>query len=372
MKICLIAPIPPFRGGIAKYCYSLAQELERRHDLLLLSYKRQYPELLYGKKSQVDATCDAGTIAKGFRRLSYDIDSASIPSWRETSRRIIAFKPDLVILPWWVSYWAPMYAYLLFILNKKGIRVLFLCINIFEHEDSIVKKMAAKFILRRADSIIVHSEQEKNTALEINPKATVVRHLLPLFEYGPVAATRKPVPTLNLLFFGFVRPYKGLDILLKAIGILKDRDISLKIVGEFWDGKDEYLKIITAYGISEKVEVIDRYVPDHEMSRYFTSADLVVLPYRESITSGIIATAYGFSKPVLATDVGGFHEVVRDGYTGKIVAPGSPEALADGIEWFINNRQADFAGNIAAFAAQEMSWHSLVDTIEGFSRVKQQ
>src|SRR5450631_2107101 len=147
MKICLIAPVPPFRGGIAKYCYALAQELERRHELLLLSYKRQYPELLYGKKSQIDPNISRADIAMEFKQLSYDIDSASILSWLATSEKIVMFDTDLVILPWWVAYWTPMYAYLLSSLKKKGIKVVFICINVFEHEDHALKKLLTKLIL---------------------------------------------------------------------------------------------------------------------------------------------------------------------------------------------------------------------------------
>ncbi|HXE95222.1 MAG TPA: glycosyltransferase family 4 protein [Dongiaceae bacterium] len=368
MKVCLIAPVPPFRGGIAKYCYSLAQELEKRHDLLLLSYKRQYPEILYGRKSQVDPECDARHIRNEFSQLSYDIDSASIPSWLATSKKIAAFDPDLVILPWWVTYWAPMYACLLASLKKKGIKVVFLCINIFEHEDNWLKKLATKFVLRRVGAIIVHSEQEKGVALEINPGATVKKHLLPIFMYD-AKQTNKKITGLNLLFFGFVRPYKGLDTLLKAVGILKDYDISLRIAGEFWNGKAEYLSLVGELGISDKVEIIDRYIPDDEMTRYFSWADLVVLPYKQTITSGIIATAYGFGKPVLATSVGGFHEIVKEGYTGKLVSPDDPQSFADGIVWFLNNRHIDFEENIGQFTSQIMSWKSLVDTIEEFKRV---
>lgn len=366
MRVCLIAPVPPFRGGIAKYCYSLAQELEKRHDLLLLSYKRQYPEWLYGRKSQMDPACDPGRISQEFKHLSYRIDSVSILSWRATSREIAAFDPDLVILPWWVTYWTPLYAYLLFSLKKKGIRVVFLCINVFEHEGNALKKWATKFILRKVDSIIVHSDQEKNTALEINPGARVKKHFLPLFVYDARPATRHDTG-LQLLFFGFVRPYKGLDTLLRAVGILKGCDISLTIAGEFWDGKAEYLKLVGELGISEKVSIIDRYVPDDEMRRYFSSADLVVLPYKQTVTSGIIATAYGFRKPVLATDVGGFHEIVKDGYTGKLVPPDAPQAFADGIVWFLNNRHIDFEENIIQFTSATMSWSSLVDAIEEFN-----
>jgi glycosyltransferase involved in cell wall biosynthesis len=195
-----------------------------------------------------------------------------------------------------------MYAYLLFLLKKKGIRVVFLCINIFEHEDSALKKLATRSVLRRVDSIIVHSGQEKNTALEINPRAVVKKHLLPLFMYDAGPTVRNDTG-LQLLFFGFVRPYKGLDTLLKAVGILKEHDISLRIAGEFWDDKAEYLRLVSDLGISEKVEVIDRYIPDDEMGRYFSGADLVVLPYKQTITSGVIATAYGYKRPVLATNV---------------------------------------------------------------------
>jgi glycosyltransferase involved in cell wall biosynthesis len=368
MRICLLAPMPPYRGGIAKYCYSLAQELEKRHDLLLLSYKRQYPELLYGRKSQTDPTVSREEIAAEFKQLSYDIDSASIFSWREASETIAAFGPDLVVLPWWVAYWAPMYAYLLSSLKKKGIKVVVICINVFEHEDNPLKKLLTKFILSRVDSLIVHSEQERHLLLEINPKAMVTKHLLPLFAYAPAPACR-PDKRLHLLFFGFVRSYKGLDLLLNAVGILKEHDILLKIAGEFWSNKEDYIKLINELGISGNVEIVDRYVADDEMSQCFSWADLVVLPYRKSITSGVIATAYGYNKPVLATNVGGFYEVIQDGSTGKIVASGDAQSIADGILWFLANRQIDFTENISRFASQNMSWTSLVDAIEGCKRL---
>jgi glycosyltransferase involved in cell wall biosynthesis len=367
MKICLLAPVPPYRGGIAKYCYSLAQELEKRHDLLLLSYRRQYPALLYGRKSQFEPESGVRSISKDFREISYDVDSASIRSWLETCRRIVAFRPDLVVLPWWVAYWAPMYIFLLHYLKRKGIKVVFLCINIFEHEDNPLKKLLTKLTLARVGSMIVHSGQEKMTALEINPAARVKMHLLPLFRYDAGTDCPRVDGGVQLLFFGFVRPYKGLDTLIRAIGLLKEHDITLTIAGEFWDGKAELLRQVGELGISGKVKIIDRYLSEDEMKGCFSGADLVVLPYKKTVTSGIIATAYGFGKPVLATDVGGFREVVKDGCTGKLVAPNDPQALADGIVWFINNRQMDFAKNIRQFTATAMSWHSLADLIEEFS-----
>jgi glycosyltransferase involved in cell wall biosynthesis len=253
-------------------------------------------------------------------------------------------------------------------LKKRGLKVVFICINVFEHEDHAFKKLLTKLILRRVDSIVVHSEQEKLSLLELNPKATVIKHLLPLFEYD-ISATSRPDKKYHLLFFGFVRTYKGLDVLLKAIGILKDHTISLKIAGEFWRDKEDYIRLINDLGISEDVEIIDRYITDNDMCQYFSWADLVVLPYRKSITSGVIATAYGFNKPVLASNVGGFYEVIQDGCTGKMVPSDDPQSIADGILWFIANRQINFAENISAFASQNMSWSSLVDAIEKFNRL---
>lgn len=368
MRICLIGPVPPFRGGIAKYCYSLAKELESRHSLLLLSYKRQYPAILYGNKSQVDEDINRAGIAAEFTHLSFDIDSSSIVSWFKTAREITVFKPDLVVLPWWVSYWAPLYLYLFHTLKARGIKVVFLCINVFEHENSALKNFLTRLTLRNVPAIIVHSEQEIAEIRAFNRKAVVKKHLLPLFEYTAEKTPNRETE-FNLLFFGFVRPYKGLDTLLAAISRLKNRSFSLTIAGEFWNDKDTYLKLIEDLGIADKIVIIDQYIPDSEISRYFCRADLVVLPYKETKTSGIIATAYGFGKPVLATDVGGFQEIILDSATGKIVPPDDPQAFAEGIVWFLDHRDIDFAKNISRFAEQSMSWGSLADLIETFSPV---
>jgi len=366
MRVCLIAPIPPFRGGVSKYAYSLAKELEKRHELLLLSYKRQYPKLLFGKKSQTDPVINQEHIINEFKHLSFDIDSASIVSWSKTSKKIAVFSPDIVVLPWFVVYWTPMYLYFIRSLKKQGIKVVIICINVFEHEDNFIKRFLAKLVLRSVDSLIVHSDQEKDEILKFHPKATVIKHLLPLFEYCPHVTTRSD-HKLNLLFFGCVRPYKGLDTLLNAIGILNDRDVALKIAGDFWYDKNSYLKLIKDLDIAAKVEIIDQYIPNNELSFYFSWADLVVLPYKKTKTSGIIATAYAFGKPVLATNVGGFYEVVEDEYTGKIVTADDPKAFADGIVWFINHRKTNFAGNIQKFTSNKMSWDSLVRLLEEFA-----
>ncbi|MBJ6727296.1 glycosyltransferase [Geomesophilobacter sediminis] len=363
MRLCLIGPMPPFRGGIARYCYLLARELEKRHDLLVLSYRRQYPPLLYGSKPQIDPDVDRASVQAEFRNLSFDLDSADPRSWRRTAAAIADFNPDAVILPWWVVYWAPMYLYLLRALKRRGIKVLFLCINVFEHEDNLLKKLLTKSVLRQTPSMIVHSAQEKQEILQFHPGARVAMHLLPLFDY-PSPKPAKPHRELHLLFFGFVRPYKGLDVLLNAMAQLEDRDVVLKIAGEFWKDEEQYRRQVAELGIAERVEIVEGYIPEQQMGEYFSWADVVVLPYKKSRTSGIIATAYGYGKPVLATRVGGFGDNIDDGGSGRLVAPNDPQALAEGIRWFLEHRDLDFAGNIERFTRKSMSWASLADAIE--------
>ena len=366
MKICLIAPVPPFRGGIAKYCHSLAQELEKRHELLLLSYSRQYPTFLYGARPQLDLSSDRRGVRSEFQNASFDIDSVRPATWRNAAARIETFAPDVIILPWWVTYWTPLYAWLMRRFRQQGIRCLLLCINVYDHEDSPLKKLLTRYILRRGDLLIVHSEQEREELRKIAPSTPLRKQLLPIFSYPvpPLPRETEPRRTLNLLFFGFVRSYKGLDLLLRAVALVTEFDLHLSVVGEFWDGREEYLRQIRELGITDRVTVVDGYVTDDAMADSFGRADVVVLPYRASKTSGVIATAYGFGRPVLATDVGGFSEVVKDGYTGKLVEASDPRAMADGIRWFCNNREINFTENIASFVAEQMSWEALVKTIE--------
>jgi glycosyltransferase involved in cell wall biosynthesis len=256
-----------------------------------------------------------------------------------------------------------MYLYLLRGLKKEGIRVVFLCINVFEHEDNFLKRLVTKAVLKRVDRMVVHSGQEREEILQFHPQAEVGMHLLPLVDYHQ-APPAPPHDDLRLLFFGFVRPYKGLDVLLRALAQLRDRPVTLQIAGEFWKDKEVYLKLVAELGLEERVEVTDGYISEEGMTRFFCEADLVVLPYKQSRTSGIIATAYGFGKPVLATRVGGFHEIVQDGSTGKLVAPDDAEALAQGIRWFLERRSTDFAANIEEFTRSTMTWKTLVDMIE--------
>ena len=245
------------------------------------------------------------------------------------------------------------------------IKTLLLCHNVFEHEENYLKRAISKLVLKIPDYYLVHTESEKRKLLPIIRGKKNIQHLHPLYHFSasPLkqCSTKETKSELNLLFFGFVRDYKGLDILLEALKLLSSNKINLKIVGEFWTTKSDYQAYIDAESISG-ITIVDRYISDKEIAFYFNEADVVVLPYRSATGSGVIATSYGYGKPVLVTNVGGLPEAVDNKRTGFIVEP-TASGLAQGILWFSANGEIDFSTNIAAYTNDFMSWKSLSSKI---------
>ena len=263
--------------------------------------------------------------------------------------------------------------------RRAATKVLFVCHNVIPHDASRLHLLLVKALLKRGDFAIVHSEQERRLVQEAAPRIEVIKHVHPIYDFfgcGSESAHRLTLQgardnlriskdKLTLLFFGFVRPYKGLDLLIEAMSIIRERlDAQLLIVGEFWENRARFDEMLSELALEENVRIIDSYVPDDEVLLYFTAADIVVLPYREATQSGVIQIAYGFRKPVITTNVGGLPEVVEDGKTGYVVPKDSPEAIADALLRFAGERTTvDFAANIEAIL-DRFSWERLADTIE--------
>ena len=205
-------------------------------------------------------------------------------------RRIEAFSPGLIIIPWWHAYWAPCFGFFARQLRKSSTSVLFICHNVTGHENRAWEGYLSKNTLRHADRIIVHSRQDAFDLLRLLPSAKISIHPHPVFESFPKPKYILPrySPT-ELLFFGFVRPYKGLDVLLDALILLKDKDFHLTIVGEFWNGFEQARDLVQRHRLDGKIEFVARYVSDWEAADYFTRADAVVVPYIRATASGVIA-----------------------------------------------------------------------------------
>lgn len=356
-RVAVVGPVPPFRSGIARHTAALARALARRCEVRVLSFARQYPAWLFPGSNDREP----GAPSLDWPETDYKLDCLNPLTWRRTLCAIRAFHPDLVLIPWWTVFWAPAFWYLSRGCRKYGLSVEMICHNVVDHETAAWKARLSRLVLGQATSFLVHSKAEAGQLAELVPGAKVGVHPHPLYDVYPEASGKlSRRAELEILFFGLVRPYKGLEQLIEAMDLLDGRSIRLCIVGEFWHGRAEIEQRIHALGIEEHVEIVPRYVNDQEAAEYFARADVVVLPYTSATSSGVIALAYHYGKPVIATRVGGLPDLVIEGETGLLVEPGSPARLAEAIASFSATRARDMRKAIKAFTAS-MTWEHLAD-----------
>jgi glycosyltransferase involved in cell wall biosynthesis len=368
MRIVLIGPVYPYKGGISHYTSLLCRALRQKHEVIMVSYKMQYPKFLF-KKEQKDYSNKSFQVDD----TKYWIHTANPINLFLAARRIRKLRPDAVILQWWHPYFAPCYRILAALLGK--IPLLITCHNVFPHERFPLDRFLTRMVLKRADGYIVQSHLDEKDLLTVKPDANYVVTPHPTYnafkmknmsraEARELLAVGHDSPML--LFFGFVREYKGLKYLLDALPEVKKRipDISLWVVGDFGDDKDVYLEQIEKNRIGDNIRLVEGYVPDQEVEKYFAAADLVVLPYVSATQSGIVQIAYGFDKPVVVTDVGGLPDVVRHKETGYVVPSGNAQEIAKAvISFYQEDRETDWESNIRKQAA-EFSWETMVERME--------
>lgn len=358
-RIVLIGPMLPFRGGIAQHTTMLYRALKQRCEILAISFSRQYPAWLFPGESDRDPDY------VGYREagVAYLIDSLNPVTWRRALKVIRRFAPQAVIIPWWTVYWAFCFHHIAAALKRLGVPVIFVCHNVVEHETIVWKRLLTSWVLATTDRFAVHTRQDRDNLLSVLPGARVLTHPLPVFDQFPTAiGALPPRAGLELLFFGFVRPYKGLDVLLGAMALIKDHDIMLTVAGEFWSDETAYRQQVERLGLSAMVEMQPGYHSEAATAELFARADVVVLPYRSATGSAIIPLAYHYGKPVIATRVGGLPDVVSPGRTGVLVAPDSPRAFADAITG-ISREKARAMGPAIQEFTRALSWGSLAEGI---------
>jgi glycosyltransferase involved in cell wall biosynthesis len=371
MKYVLIGPTYPYRGGISHYTTLLFQHLSAVHETQLYSFKRQYPGFLFPGRTDKDPSASPLQVP-----CEYLLDPLNPFTWLATWSRIKKERPDAVILQWWVPYWALVWASLAFgVRRSTAAKVVFICHNVLPHEGSIVDRLLARLALGQGQYFILQSQKDLRNLKALLPDARAASTMHPLYEAHAWQAMDGAEARKNLglvgpvvLFFGFVRKYKGLEYLIRAMPeVLRNVNARLLIVGEFWDAKAPYLQMIRELGLEQSVTVVDRYVPNEEVGMYFSAADVVALPYVDATQSGIVSLAYAFDKPVITTNVGGLPEAVTDGETGFIVPPRDHQALAAAIvKYFRDGCAPRFGVNVQARRG-DLSWSSLVKLIEEFT-----
>lgn len=340
-KITLIGPLYPYRGGIAHFTTLLALKLsEQGHKIQAISFKKQYPNWLYPGKSDIDK--DENRLKFPF--VYYLLSPCNPITWLNTYNAIKIFNPDKVIIQWWVTFWAPAFGTIARYLRSAGFTVQFIVHNTIPHESKIFDEILAYFALRKGNQFLVMNDQETNRIKDVLGNGQdIIQCSLPLLSIFPdikvsqIEAKEKlglPLDKKIFLFFGIVRPYKGLSILLSALEILKNQGVNdwiLVVAGEFWDDKEKYVSMIDVLGISNMVIIIDRYISDMEASLYFKSTDLFIAPYSGGTQSASVKTALYFGVPMVLSDM------ASDNLTKKVpeicytYTPNAPENLASAI-----------------------------------------
>jgi glycosyltransferase involved in cell wall biosynthesis len=377
VRIAVVGPTYPYRGGIAHYTTLLVRQLRLAgHQAPLYSFTRQYPRWLFPGKTDRDPSATPLRVD-----CEYILDPINPISWLRLFRRVRADNPDLLILQWWVPYWTPCLTTLGGLIKRHtNIKIAFICHNVIPHEGGgVLDRRLVLTALRRGDALIVHSEQDRYRLLALLPKANVVKAAIPTYEplarqatstYGRDLRRELHVPEGEpvLLFFGFVRPYKGLEYLIQALPRIRERlPAHLVVAGEFWSSREFYERFAREFGVEQHITFVDRYLPDEELGPYFELADLVVLPYVSATQSAVAQLAFGFNKPVITTRVGGLAEVVHEGVNGLLVPPQDDAAIADAVvRFFTTDVGARIRARLAAGGPSDTySWEDLVRTIEG-------
>ena len=369
MKIGLIGPTYPYRGGISHYTTLLYEALAQHHDVKFISFSRQYPKILFPGRSDKDPSRSALMTGD----VQYLIDSINPITWARTAQVFADYGIEALIIPWWVVFWACCFKTIATLTHRAcDAKIVFICHNAVEHESSRWKALITRWVLSGAHRIVTHSTEETETLRQLlGNKSSILTGFhptyAPLCGPPPVNKVLRPKWGLGsrvLLFFGFVRPYKGLATLLRAMAqILPHRAVHLLVVGEFWDDRNVYDELVSSLGISSNVTFVDEYVPNEELPEYFTVADLVVLPYLSASGSGVAQLAYGFGKPVVAGDVGSLKEVIQNGVNGYLVPPGNPDALAKAIIASLDERSLKSLHEEAARTKDRFSWDALVELV---------
>lgn len=360
MRLALIGPAYPLRGGIAHHVYWLHKELSRRgHTVQTISFKKLYPKLLFPGRTTFDSSdlkLDSGALAL--------LDPLSPATWFKAARAVKDFAPRAAVIEWWNPFFSPCTGTLARLIRRAGIRLIIECHNVLPHEKSLFDLPLLSYALSPADFLITHSTKDSYDLAGIVTGRNI--SVAPLPELSEFAHTTDSDRSGRIiLFFGIVRRYKGLDVLLAAVRkILSQLDCNLIIAGEFYEPVEGYASLARELGIESRVRIEDRYIPNEEVAALMSEADVLVLPYLSATQSGVARIALSNALPIIASRTGGLAEVVHEGVNGMLFEPGDADALAERIvRYFTQGLGPRFAANIRD-SRSETAGSQLADLIE--------
>ena len=377
-KITILGPAHPYRGGLASIMETMARIFGRRGcEVDLCTFTRQYPSLLFPGKSQTVDTPPPADLT--IRRA---VDTVSPFNWWRVGRQLHRDRPDFILLKYWTPFMAPCFGTIARLARRNGhTKILCQIDNVDPHERHLIDKPFNRYFLRSVDGF-VHMSDEVFRQLRRYTDAPSLFSPHPRFEqFGERVDRAEACARLGLdpathyaLFFGLIRDYKGLDLLLQAWGRLKreGRTAGRKLIvaGEFYTSPEPYRRLLAAEGIGEEVILHDRFIPDQAVRDYFSAADFVVLPYRSATQSGVTQIAYQFATPMIVTDVGGLKEIVPDGKVGYLCCP-EPASIAGAIERIWEPGRLQTFHEACLEERNRFSWEEMCDRIaELYEQVK--
>jgi len=369
-KIVIIGSAYPLRGGLSTYNERLARAYMQNEDsVTIYTFSLQYPNFLFPGKTQYSSDPPPKDL-----NIVVKINSVNPFNWIKVGKEIKKIKPDLVIIKFWIPFMAPCLGKIARIIKKnKYSKVISIIDNIIPHEKRPGDRSLAKYWVNSVDGFIAMSKSVLNDLNHFNKNKQKLFCPHPLYDnFGEPINKNKAKEELKLdtntnyiLFFGFIRDYKGLDILLKAMNSSKviKLQIKLLVAGEFYTDSKPYFDIIEKYKLQDNVIMSNDFIPDGEVSKYFGACDIVVQPYKDATQSGVTQIAYHFNKPIITTDVGGLAEIVPDGKVGYVTNPDVDE-LADAISDFYNNKmENEFIENVK-LEKQKYTWENMITAID--------
>jgi glycosyltransferase involved in cell wall biosynthesis len=354
MKIIILGTAYPYRGGLAAFNERLAREFQNQgHEVEIYTFTLQYPNFLFPGKTQYspDPAPEDLTI---YRK----VNSCNPFNWCKVGREIAKKRPDVVVFAYWMSFMAPCMGTIARKIHRNGhTKVIALVHNMIPHEPNILDKFLPPYFVKAMDGFMALSESVVKDIEKFDKRNCPKRFSPhPIYDhYGERLSREEALSLLKLspdcryaLFFGFIRVYKGLDLLLEAFADsrLKEDGVKLIVAGEFYGDPEPYLKQIRELGIEDRVVLCTDFIPDGEVNCYFSAADIVAQPYKTATQSGVTQIAFHFEKPMLVTNVGGLPEIVPDGKIGYVVEPDARQ-IADALHrFFAEGKQAEFEASV--------------------------
>ena len=369
MKIISIGPAYPYRGGPATFNDRLSQQFTAEgHDIEVYTFTLQYPRFLFPGKTQLTQGPPPENV-----KISRKINSINPFNWLSTGLKIKKERPDILLIRFWLPFMGPCFGTIARIARSNR-HTTIICIfdNVIPHEKRPGDKALTKYFTNSIDGAIVMSQTVLRDLKFFRKEIPVKLSPHPLFDnYGKPVTRSEALSWLNLdpdysylLFFGFIRAYKGLDILIEAFSDerLRNRKLKLIIAGEFYEDDTPYRALIKKHHLGNDIIFSDHFIPDSEVTYFFSGADIVVQPYKTATQSGVTQIAFHFEKPMLVTDVGGLREIVADGKCGYVVKPESEAITAALIDYFDNSRKEQFTAGVKQ-EKEKFSWDKMTDSI---------